>query len=724
MQPKVLAPRLSRRRLLQAAPVLMFAMTACGGLPTVPPPPGTAADTVTATPAATPRPVTEAGPTATAETPEAAWQEFLSLWVRSDYASMYEFLTAEARANTAAEDFATYYQDLAEATGLRQSRLETTSGLISGTSAQFSFRKLLITERFGTIEETQTANLVLENGRWYVAWHPSLVLAGMDYGASLTIDSSDIPRGAIYDRNGKPLASLGTRVIVGVVPGEIDDETILLNLLARVLGEKPEILQERYASAGRPDWFMPVGELSAEQAQEQYAVLSSVPGILMRERPVRAYPEGAVAAHLTGYVGVVTSEELPELQALGYRDDDVVGQAGLEERFEPELAGRRGSRLIIIGPNGEVRGVAAEQPSTPSQALYTTIDLDLQRYTAGLLDGKRGAIIVLDPRDGQVLAMASSPSFDPNAIVGGMTGADWAKLLEDEGRPLVNRATQSELPLGSVFKIVTETAALETGLFETDSSFFCNGTWDGLGSAFIKYCWLRSGHGALNLEQGLTASCDIVFYELGKALQEADREALPHYAELFGFGARTGIVGVPESPGLVPDPAWKEATLGESWFPGDSVNLAIGQGQLLVTPLQVVDMIAAVANDGTMYRPRLVLGLGPQPTAGAFQPEKVGALPLTAEHLASIKLSLRDVAMSPRGTAYYVLGDMAVAVAGKTGTAENPGVAPHAWFVGYAPADEPRIAVVVMLENGGEGSAVAAPLFRQVVEYFLQVSGQ
>jgi penicillin-binding protein 2 len=386
------------------------------------------------------------------------------------------------------------------------------------------------------------------------------------------------------------------------------------------------------------------------------------------------------------------------------------------------LAGKRGIKLLVLGPGGDVRAVAADKPAQPSQSLYTTIDLPLQRLAVTVLGDKRGAVVALDPRDGQVLALLSSPSFDPNAIVAGMSGTDWNSLLNDEGRPLVDRATQAELPPGSSFKVVTETAVLESGIFTPESTFTCTGVWTGLGDNWPMRCWLPSGHGTVSLEHGLTVSCDVVFYECGKALQESDRDTLPLFTNEFGFGARTGLDALPESAGLVPNADWKSATLGESWFAGDSVNMAVGQGNLLVTPLQLAVVYAAIANGGMRYRPQLVLSVNQAPQEGSFKADELGKLPLESEHLASIKTGLFEGCMSPAGTAYSKLGSMTIPVAGKTGTAENPGAAPHAWFAGYAPAENPVIAMVVLLEQGGQGSLDASPLFRQLVEAYLQPS--
>ncbi|MHB0874672.1 MAG: penicillin-binding protein 2 [Anaerolineae bacterium] len=708
---------MSRRRLLRLSLAAASALlaSACGSTPPV-----LVAPTLVGAPTATPPPAPTPTPTGIAARPEGVWVEFVALWNRGQYEAMYDLLSPAAKQVSTLEAFQGYFEDAQERADVTQVTTEITSSLVTGTQAQVGFRKTLISDRFGSLEEQQSVTLAFSEGRWLLDWQPSLVLAQMSENCSLTVDQTDNMRGAIYDRSGKPLAALGIRVVVGVVPGEIDDEDLLLTALATILDDDRADIQAAYAGAARPDWFMPVGEISAEEAQQHYAELIAIPGVLMRERSVRHYPEGAVAAHITGYVGVISAEQLPELRANGYAEDDIIGQAGLEESFEAELAGRRGTKLLVLGPGGDVRAVAAEKAAEPSQSLYTTIDLPLQRLAVTVLGDKRGAVVALDPRDGQVLALLSSPSFDPNAIVAGMSGTAWNDLLNDEGRPLVNRSTQAELPPGSVFKVVTESAVLESGIFTKDSTFTCTGTWTGLGSNWPMNCWLRSGHGTVALEHGLTLSCDVVFYECGKALQESDRDTLPRFANEFGFGARTGLAALPESAGLVPTADWKSRTLGESWFAGDSVNMAIGQGNVLVTPLQMAVVFAAIANGGTRYRPQIALSLNQAPQAGAFKPEVLGALPVDADHLDSIKVGLYEGCMSPAGTAYSKLGSMAIPVAGKTGTAENPGEAPHAWFAGYAPADAPEIVIVVLLEQGGQGSLDASPLFRQLVEAYLQ----
>jgi penicillin-binding protein 2 len=270
-----------------------------------------------------------------------------------------------------------------------------------------------------------------------------------------------------------------------------------------------------------------------------------------------------------------------------------------------------------------------------------------------------------------------------------------------------------------VFKIATMAAGMESGGLTAGSLFLCRGTWTGLGPEWPKTCWLRSGHGNIPLDKALTVSCDITFYQVGLLLNGLDPEVLPEYARRFGFGARTGIE-VEEEAGLVPDPAWKIQAKGEGWAPGDAVNLAIGQSELQVTPLQVAMMLAAIGNGGTLYRPQVVemIAADPNKPERTFAPVALAQLPITADNLAVIQDSLYKVTSVSYGTAYRAFEGLIMSVAGKTGTAESGQRVPHAWFAGYAPAENPEIAIAVIIEHAGEGATYAAPLFRQVVEAY------
>jgi len=364
--------------------------------------------------------------------------------------------------------------------------------------------------------------------------------------------------------------------------------------------------------------------------------------------------------------------------------------------------------------------------------VYTTLRRDFQLQVQEILRERTGAIVVLDTNSGAVLAMASSPNFDPNVFINPSARVEREALLFDSRRPLFNRATQGTYPLGSVFKVVTMAAALEAGGFTPESLYTCTGVWSELGPTAVKRDWLAGGHGTLNLVQGLERSCDPFFYHVGLELANLDFEMLPEYARAFGLGQPTGIEGVAEVGGLVPDPDWKLENHDEVWTSGDTVNMAIGQGFLTVTPLQVVRYFAAVANGGTLYRPQVISRIGAAADGSApeeiIEPEAVGTLPVSEENLNAIRQGLEGAAQRAGGTATHRFTGLSIPVAGKTGTAQAPGETslPHAWFGGYAPSNchtlpegcEEQIAVIVLVENTGEGSTFAAPMFRQVVEAY------
>ncbi len=647
---------------------------------------------------------------------------FLKSWERTDYKSMYALLSPSSQAEITQAEFVRYYHDAAAETTMTALETQLVSLLRDGPQAQAAYRLIMDTVLVGRIERDNLMSLSYADGRWGVNWSPGLIFRELEGGNILRLFRHMPSRGNIYDRYGAGLAVEDQAVTVGVVPGQIEDEERLLAELGWILGLEAASIKEKYALA-RPNWYVPIGDLSFEASQAHYGTLTSLPGVVLRDKWVRAYPEGDLAAHLLGYMGKIEQDEQAAWAAKGYRSDEPVGKAGLERWGESYLAGRRGGTLVVLTPTGRQLVTIKEQPAVQSRSIYTTLDQRLQQAAEAALGDERGAIVALDPNTGQILALASHPTFDPNMFITGIDSDRWQVLAGDTGRPLVNRATQGTYPPGSVFKIVTMAAALEEGGFTSESTFNCPGTWYGLGKDWPKTCWLEKGHGQVNLVQALTVSCDVTFYELGKRLHELDPTLLPRYARLFGLGAPTGLEVPEEAAGLVPDPDWKLAELGESWFPGDSVNLAIGQGYLLVTPLQVAAMMAAVGNGGTLYRPQLVLKItaSSEEPEQVFEPQKLGQLPLKPETLSAIQEGLLRAATSPEGTAYRALKGMEIAVAGKTGTAENPDADPHAWFAGYAPADDPQIAVAVLVENGGEGSQVAAPLFRQVVEAFFKL---
>ncbi len=679
------------RRAVALALLALLAVSACKPAPTI-----------SATPAAANDPAEVVG-------------AFLSAWTQARYTDMYRLLSPDDQAAYDAEAFVSAYADFASAAKLTALKPQVISLLVDKDQARARFRVVYSSQTVGDFERENVLALALAANEWRVRWSPAAILPEMQPGDSAHVLYQESVRGNIYDGTGHALAAQDTYTTVGVVPSRIQDERALLAALSRVLGLPPAAIQEKYKSAPRGDWFMPIADLSPEQAQAAYDDLHADPGIDMQPTYRRAYPDGALFAHILGYLGQISEDELRTWHVKGYRSGDFIGKSGLEAWAEPYLAGQRGAQLVILTREGQVRAVVAQRPAVHSRDVVVTLNADLQRAATEALGDRLGAIVALDPRDGAVLALVSYPAFDPNDFAAGVSATVWSALTGDARKPLLNRATQAVYPAGSIFKVVTMAAALEDAGFSSGSTFTCTG-------AFLAYnrTWKCYGvHGTLDLVRGLTQSCDVVFYTLGKALYEADANALSDMARAFGLGKATGIDLPGESPGLVPDGAWKQQARGEAWYPGDSINLAIGQGDLLVTPIQIATLYAAIANGGTLYRPHVVAKI-PAWSEGeqdiVVQPEVMGTLPVSAEHLAAIRRGLEGVTQPPYGTSWRVFQGMPISVAGKSGTAENIVEIPHSWWVGYAPAENPEIVVAAIVENVGEGSKFAAPIVRQVLE--------
>jgi penicillin-binding protein 2 len=676
-------------------------------------------------PAATVQPSTlvpspSPSPTLILRSHEETAAQFLAAYERLDYPSMYGYLSPGTCERVSVDDFSQRHGNAMAGATVITVTAAPQSALRQDDRAEVAFNLVLETGLVGSLEADVVMTLGLYDGEWLVEWDEGLIwpqLAGDRY---FHMDYTIPARANIYDRSGLGLATEGQIVSVGVIPGAIEDEDALLDALETLLPLTREEIRDRYASAP-PDWRVPVADITAAESIEQNELLSSFPAIFRETKEARTYPGGGVAPHLVGRIAPLPASQVDAYRARGYRGDEWVGITGLEQWGEEYLAGRHGGVLSIVSAEGEWVTTVAEEPALPSQPIATTFERGFQEQVQQILGERKGAIVVLDVNSGAVRALASGPGYDQNVFIGPTAGADSATVLSDPRNPLFNRATHGSYPLGSVFKIVTMAAGMEAaGMDPLETTFFCSGYWEGLGSAFGKSCWKTDGHGTIALQYGLTVSCDVVFYTVGQALHELDPEALPAYGDAFGFGQLTGLEGVVESEGLMPGPAWKRDTLDEPWWAGDTVNIAIGQGYMLVTPLQVARMMAAVANGGTLYRPFAVSRVGTGTGGLATQPQVVGQLPLEPENLQAIQEALLAVTASPVGTAYWSHVGLDIPVAGKTGTAEAPGPdpLPHSWFAAYAPADVPEIAIVVLVEHAGEGSTVAAPLTRQVIEAY------
>ena len=679
---------------------ILLTVIGCDIVPGTPP--------LTPTPAYTPTPVVFAQDTARA---------FLKAWGDGDYAAMYALLAPSRKDTTTAEQFTARYKGIATEATLRTIKITVNSVREEGNEAEAKYTVVMETYAVGTLQHDNTMVLRRENNRWGVLWHPGLILPQLSAGGTVRYLPLSSARADIFDRKGKPFTQPQELIVVEVVPAEFKNENAILNTLARLFNQQPGVIKAMY-SKFPGDWRTPIGTLTPEQVKANLDALN-VPGIHTdTTKDVRTYPQGTLAAHTIGYVGQINAEELAKQQIKGYREGDLIGKAGLELWGEQYLAGQRGGKLVILAPSGGITATLANVPAKQSQNIYTTLDIDVQEIAEKALGARAGAVVVMDVANGNVLALASHPTWDPNRLSQRMTAQEFRTLINDPGDPLVNRATQGAFPPGSVFKIVSYAAAIEKGGYTANSIFNCTGQWDGLGANYKKACWIfpvtGKGHGNISLFNGLVQSCDVVFYNVGQKLNQIDRTLLPNYARAFGLGTDTGFE-LAESPGIIPNPN------SGSWSTGDAVNMVIGQGAMLTTPLQIVDMFAAVANGGTLYKPRLVarissLADGSEKT---FPPEARGKLPITAPTLASIRDALKRVTTDKDGTATTAFKGSKITVAGKTGTAEvfKEGE-PHSWFAGYAPADNPKIAIVVIAEHGGEGSKTAAPIVREIVEKY------
>ena len=673
-------------------------------------------------------------PLSTTNAPEvkAAAHAYLDAWKANDFASMYHMLSSVSQDAISLDNFTKHYRGVASEAALTGLDYEILSSLTNPDTGQVSYRVILHSFLVGDVQGDTLMNLKLENGQWKVEWDDTLVLPQLAGGNYLFLERYIPARANIYDRNGHALVAQADATAIGLNPDKVDpaQADALFTELASLTGMRVDTIKAMYDNYPKgKGWYMPIGEITADKVTSNYDVLSKLSGLVMTPYKSRVYFDGGIAPHLLGYVGIITEQQVDEYARMGYRQDERVGQSGLEKWGEQYLAGKRGGALYVYNAQSQPVTKLAETNPQPSQAIYTTIDRDFQQAAQEALGGFRGAMVVLERDTGRVLAMASSPGFDPNAFEPvNFNSNTLLNELNDQNQPLLNRATQGQYPLGSVFKTVTMAAALESGLYTPETTYQCGYFFNELPGAKLNdwtYEYFQRDHvtqpsGLLTLSGGLIRSCNPYFWHIGLDLyQQGQTKAISDMARGFGLGSPTGIQGVDEASGQVPDPQNEV----------DATNLAIGQGNFLTTPLQVADFMAAIGNGGTLYRPQVVERIAP-PDGDAtftFKPEVRGKLPIKPETLQAIQEAMRGVIVStkPRGTAVEVFSGLDIKVAGKTGTATSGVGLPHAWFAGYTfedRKDRPDIAIAVILENAGEGSAYAAPVFRRIVEIYFNSS--
>ena len=533
------------------------------------------------------------------------------------------------------------------------------------------------------------------------------------------------PRGDFYDRNGVVMVTSRPGFVVSIVPGNKPTPSEVILRTAAILGMDPMEISDKLAKS--KTGFEPV-RLRIDVGQHIVAAIeerrSELPGVVVEILPVRSYIHNQMGVHLFGYVSEISESELADMGPQGYRAGDLIGQSGLERQYDRFIKGLDGGSQVEVDVAGRMVQVLAKKEPIPGNNLVLTIDYRLQKVAEEALDeqlqylqqqggrrnAKAGAVVVLNPKNGEVLAMASRPAFDPNQFIGGISTKNWKAINENPFHPMDNRAIAGEYPPGSTFKIVTGTAALELKKVQPNELIFDSGQhW-----LVPKVNAAGEALGWINFHQALSMSDNVYFYEMGNRL---GIDALERYARMFGLGAYSGIDLPGESDGLVANRKYKELNYKEEWYLAETFDAAIGQGFQLATPLQMAVLMSEVANGGHRWRPHIVGKIlsSKGEMVKTMPVEEMGRIDISPETLKLVRDGLRGVSEAG-GTGAGVFANFPVPVAGKTGTAENPHGDDHGWFVAYGPFDEPRLTVAVIIEQGGYGSTSAGPIARKILE--------
>lgn len=527
----------------------------------------------------------------------------------------------------------------------------------------------------------------------------------------IRITSMVAPRGLIKDRRGRPVILNRPAFTVYLLPTELRNPDQVIPEVARPLGMTRSEVEAKLAAAVRDRPFDPV-LLRRDVPKAVVAALEEnkidLPGVLIRVEPVRDYVHGTLAAHLLGYLGEIDDRELAALRGQGYEAGELIGKDGIERIYNRYLKGRNGQIQDEVDAAGRRLRRLGTVPPSPGNTVALGIDLDVQQAAEDALGSRVGAVVAMDPNDGTIVALASHPAFDPNLFATGIAASAWTQLLHAPLQPLLDRATQGGYPMGSVFKIVTATAALELGLVQPGTRFYCPGFY-ALGNRIFHD---HEAHGNVTFLEGIAQSCNVVFWTLARPVGP---DQLARFARMYGLGQPTGIDLVQEGAGIIPDPQWKVRVWKEPWYPGDTLNTAVGQGFTLATPLQIARLVAAVANGGYLVTPHIATEVvSPQgEVLLRVAPRPSGPVPVSPQTLGVLQAGLIAVVTHGTAASIQIPG---LAVAGKTGTAENPHGRPHAWFAGYAPATAPQLVVVALVENVGYGAEFAAPIVQRVLQ--------
>ncbi len=541
------------------------------------------------------------------------------------------------------------------------------------------------------------------------------------------------PRGLILDRNGKIIGDNAASYKVSLIRENMEDFEASCRDISRLLQIDLRELKVRIDRYKGMSPFNPVVIKDNLDSRTEVAKIESrrkeFPELTVESEPKRFYPHGSFAAHVLGYLQERTPDEIAGISGQSYRPGDMGGKAGIEKTCDGILTGRDGQMIEIVDSLGKSYGPIRTEPPQQGQDVFLTIDIALQEKAEKILAGREGAVVVMDPRNGEILAMASFPTFDPNGFISRFTPDEWLSLIKDPAAPLENRAMRGLYAPGSIFKLVMGLAALEFGYATNRTTFFCSGSADFYGTP--RSCWYAPGHGSMNLADAIKNSCNIYFYNIGRLMgidkiSEAAKDNLK-------LGMKTGIDIDGEKEGLVPNTQWKRETTGEPWYPGETISVAIGQGQLQTTPLQLARLTATIANRGGLVKPHLVLRTGEQRGADSVvEPQSLdeaGRVPFETSSFESIIEGMwRSVNAAGTGSGAFVPG---MDICGKTGSTQvistalakrlaeaGKEIKTHSWFSGFGPRGAPEIVITVLVEYGGGGGATAAPLARELFEMF------
>ncbi len=564
-------------------------------------------------------------------------------------------------------------------------------------------------------------------------------LANNNRVRTVTIEA---PRGVIYDRNGDVLVKNRAGLSLGILPMDVQDEGEVVSRLAAVLQIPVEDIEKKLEKGKKDPYVVTtIKEDVPENPIVAYIKEHSLefPGVRVEKSYLRDYPRKEFVTHVLGYVGAVSDDDLKKFDIGDVKAGARIGKDGVEATYDSYLRGTTGSRTVEVDASGRPKRVLEQIDPLPGNNLVLTIDSDIQdaaeraireglqrAHEDGFVNAPAGAVVAMDPRNGEILALASYPDYDLSAWVGGMDASIYEALnAKGAHNPFLDRVIMGRYPAASTFKPFVAATALKTDLIDWNTVFFDPGSYK-VGRQVWR-CWKTEGHGDVNLVEAIMESCDVYFYNLGNKFYDQKGAVLQEGVREFGFGSTTGIDLPGEYSGRVPDKDWKqevgETKEDKAWKPGDDINLSIGQGDLLVTPLQLAVAFSAIANGGDVMVPRL--GMQITDASGSviwhYEPEKRNHIEMVGEDLDQIRRGLLYVTSQPEGTAYGAFKGFPIPVAGKTGTAEKRPEDDYAWFMGYAPAENPEIVVVALVEQGGHGSSVAAPVVRRVLEKYFHV---